>query len=480
MKFFNEFKPAHLGLMTVHMWIYCVVHRPVETGGVSIMTVMYVFLSGFLILLAIGVSRKAPSERRKRILDGAATFCMMVCALFLAMPLPFSGSETTFIGSALGGMGVAWLYMRWGEFYATLDIRYSAPLIFLTMALGSVGKTVIDLLPALAATIILMFLPIIAFTCVAWAKKETPETPPAYKYYNTRTIGSLWRLVLGIAVYSFVVGVIQSMPLDMPLAAYEPMVLAHHGGEILIASAFFCWVVFLRRGLNFSRTWRVVLLLMATALIFASQLQQVIGGYFYVMIGIAQTALIILLFLALGDIARHSSYNPIVVFATGWIAYSLPFPLGDIVGNALASFASDFSFVMGLTVWILIIATLFFLDESSVGKQPIFGELQDPGDDDAPARRFDAIQQALNDQEATDTLTLRCAYLSQELQLTPRETEVMEMLVRGRSKVYIADAFFISENTVRGHVKRLYTKVDVHSKQELVDKVESVDLPVNQ
>ena len=45
-----------------------------------------------------------------------------------------------------------------------------------------------------------------------------------------------------------------------------------------------------------------------------------------------------------------------------------------------------------------------------------------------------------------------------------------------RSKAYIADAFFISENTVRGHVKRLYAKLDVHSKQELVDKVEMVDL----
>lgn len=48
--------------------------------------------------------------------------------------------------------------------------------------------------------------------------------------------------------------------------------------------------------------------------------------------------------------------------------------------------------------------------------------------------------------------------------------------LRGRSKAYIADAFFISENTVRGHVKRLYAKLDVHSKQELVDKVEMVDL----
>ena len=476
MRFFDTIKPSHLGLMTVHMWIYCTPHRPIETGGISIMTIMYVFLSAFLIILAFKVYRSAISPAQKNIFDAASILFMTIAALLLTMPLPFTGAETTIIGSAIGGIGVAWLYMRWGEFYSKLEIRYAAPLIFLTMALGSCGKTIIDLLPTLPATIILMMLPLISFSCLRRAQGLTTKALVPDKYYNARTVRSLWRLILGIVVYSFVVGLIQSMPLDMPPAAYEPMVLTHHGGEILIALAFFAWIVFLKRGLNFSRTWRVVLLLMATALLFAANLGHLIGGYFYVLMGIAQTALIILLFLALADIARHSSYNPMLIFSVGWIAYALPFPLGDIVGSLFHSAASNSSLVMSVIVWILVIVTLFFLDESSVGKQPIFPELNDGEDEDTPAKRIGAIHHSLDDNESTDMLSLRCAKLSNELRLTPREREVLELLVRGRSKVYIAEAFFVSENTIRGHVKRLYAKVGVHSKQELVDRVESVEV----
>lgn len=43
------------------------------------------------------------------------------------------------------------------------------------------------------------------------------------------------------------------------------------------------------------------------------------------------------------------------------------------------------------------------------------------------------------------------------------------MLVKGRSKSYIAETLFISENTVRSHSKHIYQKLGVHSKQEVLD-----------
>ena len=44
--------------------------------------------------------------------------------------------------------------------------------------------------------------------------------------------------------------------------------------------------------------------------------------------------------------------------------------------------------------------------------------------------------------------------------------------MRGRTGAYIAETLVISENTARGHVRRLYTKLGVHSRQELIDLVE--------
>ncbi|MEE0594854.1 MAG: helix-turn-helix transcriptional regulator, partial [Eggerthella lenta] len=57
-------------------------------------------------------------------------------------------------------------------------------------------------------------------------------------------------------------------------------------------------------------------------------------------------------------------------------------------------------------------------------------------------------------------------------ELTPREREILGYLARGRSARFIAETLIISENTVWAHIKRVYAKTGVHSKQELMSVVE--------
>ncbi|MFN0026256.1 MAG: response regulator transcription factor [Acidimicrobiales bacterium] len=52
--------------------------------------------------------------------------------------------------------------------------------------------------------------------------------------------------------------------------------------------------------------------------------------------------------------------------------------------------------------------------------------------------------------------------------LSPRETEVLRMLAEGSGTQHIAEALFISRNTVRAHVQRVITKLGTHSKLEAV------------
>lgn len=56
--------------------------------------------------------------------------------------------------------------------------------------------------------------------------------------------------------------------------------------------------------------------------------------------------------------------------------------------------------------------------------------------------------------------------------LSAREAEVVELIARGNTVVHIAELLFVSENTVRTHSKRIYVKLDVHKRQELIDLVE--------
>lgn len=74
-----------------------------------------------------------------------------------------------------------------------------------------------------------------------------------------------------------------------------------------------------------------------------------------------------------------------------------------------------------------------------------------------------------------DRLSKRVQAVKEIYRLSARETEVMELIARGNSVARIAEMLFVSENTIRTHSKRIYAKLDVHKKQELIDLIESTE-----
>jgi DNA-binding NarL/FixJ family response regulator len=52
--------------------------------------------------------------------------------------------------------------------------------------------------------------------------------------------------------------------------------------------------------------------------------------------------------------------------------------------------------------------------------------------------------------------------------LTKRETEILEKIAIGQTKAQIANDLFIDPETVRSHVKNIYTKLDVNSKSDAI------------
>ena len=68
-----------------------------------------------------------------------------------------------------------------------------------------------------------------------------------------------------------------------------------------------------------------------------------------------------------------------------------------------------------------------------------------------------------------DRTSKQCRAMQEAFGLSTRETEVMELIARGNSMASIAERLVISENTVRTHAKHIYTKLDIHKRQELLD-----------
>jgi DNA-binding NarL/FixJ family response regulator len=61
-------------------------------------------------------------------------------------------------------------------------------------------------------------------------------------------------------------------------------------------------------------------------------------------------------------------------------------------------------------------------------------------------------------------------YTDDSFSLSSREKEILKCLVEGMSYKMIADTCFISPDTVNGHIKNIYKKLQVHSKSEAVVK----------
>ena len=94
--------------------------------------------------------------------------------------------------------------------------------------------------------------------------------------------------------------------------------------------------------------------------------------------------------------------------------------------------------------------------------------------DTPPAQLLDAIMETNDGGAPMSTKIARMVVesfqITTQTSLTNRETEVLTHLCKGKSYKMIADDLFISEETVRRHIKNIYRKLEVHSKSEAVAK----------
>lgn len=98
-----------------------------------------------------------------------------------------------------------------------------------------------------------------------------------------------------------------------------------------------------------------------------------------------------------------------------------------------------------------------------------------------PASAVEATSAATRDpieipvRPVLDRVTKQCEAIRLAYRLSDREAEVMEHIARGDTVARISEKLGVSENTVRTHAKRIYAKLDIHSKQELGDLVQAFE-----
>lgn len=203
---------------------------------------------------------------------------------------------------------------------------------------------------------------------------------------------------------------------------------------------------------------------------------------------VADTVLQIIAFLSLVNLARADVFSPAFAIGVGQGMIQLGVLVGNLAGkwSALSTTSSGY----GLWETSLVVICVFSIAMALAPSDRNMGGIGlryagDPDDADPMGagelpvsqggsaasgralRAFEAEGNGLLTQE--ENLDGMVARIAVEGGLSARETEVLGYLARGRSQPYIRDALVLSKNTVASHVKHIYQKLNVHSRQELLD-----------
>lgn len=348
---------------------------------------------------------------------------------------------------------LGWLYLQWGVFYTRVNLRTAIGCLFIGNIAASVLKCAAHFSPFPLMCAITMALPVASVLLCRMALIDAPAGGYAAVRFESHNLRGLWKVAVAAAVLSYVTAFLVGTSFGNQSATAPDVFLLGRAFEVLISGVVLAVVIGARRAFNFAQLWRIVLAVLALDVLSQALLPQVTA--IRCVESSAWDLLVLFTWLTVVDIARHAKADHNVVIGVGWAVYAASFAAGSVH----SSWFSSGSFGIALTTLLMFALAMvgtFFLEVRDQDTKWIFAELS--------GERVSAPQ----DHRSIDE---RCDAIGAERGLTPRELEVMKMLCKGRTKSYIAETLYLTENTVRSHTKHIYTKLDVHSKQELMDLV---------
>lgn len=258
-----------------------------------------------------------------------------------------------------------------------------------------------------------------------------------------------------VGLSGIVVGLFEQLLADGPSAQTVNMVKMAG----LFASGIALLIAWARTDgqISFNKFYHAMFLMVATAYLLLPALY---SGFDYMFAGFAHLVFSIasaLMVLTCLNVARQERIDPIFVYGVfAGIVYGC-MALGAILGLALATTGHGNS----SSLLIIALVTVYCLSMIGSGARR---RTQEP--------MATASPNAGKVRSATQARTVGPAALRERFGLSPREAEVCVLLGLGRDVPFIANKLCISENTVRTHTKNIYTKMDIHTKQELLDLLE--------
>lgn len=447
---------------------------------------------------------------------------------YISSSMGVEGNPLLIASAAMTGIGTSAIVMRFGVIYAKVPAREAtmytaASFVFAMMiyfvAVGLPDPVGVGFAAALPALAVLSTLTNPEYAGIGSAMR--PEGPKVLR-------GFFVRLLIAVAVFSVVVGVSRGFAVPhSSIAALNDegsLVIFSTG---MVASVLFAIVGLMRRQFDVSRLYYPIIIAVAAGILVTPLLGGT--GFGSQFVTVAYNCFVLVIWCLLAYVGYSSGLSPVLVFGLGRGASALGTTFGWMGGLEIVRSQGDGSLSLEVIsvamVFALLVVSMLVLNdrligdalrvggvrgeggdvpagagreaahvgvdalssENGMGEDPVdASEGPETGRDDARdphgyahgdsgGASSDGCDRAAGEEQGEGVseprrpgrYQLRCGAVAERYGLSPRERDVFDLLVRGRSIEYIAQSLTISFNTAKSHIRHIYVKTDVHSRQEL-------------
>lgn len=378
---------------------------------------------------------------------------MSVGCLLLSADQPGFG---TLAGSVATGIGSATMMVLWGENLSRVKTRQVLLCCVLSSIIGGLISIVVTWLPRMGGRGIAIALPIVSAAFFVAVKRYLGQSEKPV--INVRPPIKLpVRIVVTSVFFGCCFGLMRGLFSSEYFVSHHPdtvmnMLAFVAAGLIVLVTA----VIF---KLDFRRlTYQIALPLMALGFIFltVSGMQ----GWAMPVHNLGFQHFYIILWTLWAYLGIRKDIPASWMFACGMLFLQIGQIVGSLLGHLFTSqwpSHEALSTLSLLTLFSILIMALFFLGSKDF--QMGFSLIK-PG-----------IEQQNPCEYGQADLLLCCTAIGRTNGLSDREIEVLSLLAQRYNRPQICELLVISDETVKTHIKHIYQKLSIHTREDLIDRV---------
>ncbi len=398
--------------------------------------------------------------RRSVLVATAALLVASTACAFAAFWWPQSAASLGMAASVVGGIGIAFMILIWSEIYGSLNpLRVAAYYSFSIVA----GALIIYMYEGFKFDwlfVMTSLLPIVAILCARKAFSLLPsDSRPQRK--PAANLSVPWKAVLLMATYAFAYGLLENKSYGGGFGPHSSP------GTLLAGALIFLGVCVRGKHFDFGLIYRGALPITVAAFLLLPTFHIFNEAMSALCISAGYTMQSILIMIIIASICYRYGASAIWLFGIERGVRQIFMLLGRDTTQSLNSLAlpaesADF-FISALAIISVVAATMIFMSEKGLSsnwgamlKSPEGTLEQDELREKTPAER-------------KHELATRVASVAQQYGLSTREEEVLLLLGQKKTVGIIERELFIANGTAKAHVRHIYQKLDIHSRQELFD-----------